>query len=140
MPKFPSIEWFDQVKRVINADPMFRSLGSCDTTVGIVVSELVYAIKFEGFLCESIKKIDTDGLRDTDFYLEMSTKNWKSFIENIKNNHGADSSHTLNSLDITLPDGLAKSHDQLNKTRFLRYHLSLQAYFDASSKIDTVYK
>ena len=58
MPKFPSIEWFDQVKRVINADPMFRSLGSCDTTVGIVVSELVYAIKFEGFLCESIKKID----------------------------------------------------------------------------------
>ena len=112
MPKFPSIEWFDQVKRVINADPMF----------------------------ESIKQIDTDGLRDTDFYLEMSTKNWKSFIENIKNNHGADSSHTLNSLDITLPDGLAKSHDQLNKTRFLRYHLSLQAYFDASSKIDTVYK
>ena len=64
---------------------------------------------------------------------------WQALLNNIVANDGADSSHTLNSLDLTMPNGCVKSDNELRRAAFFQYHLSLQAFFDASARVDTTF-
>ena len=59
-------------------------------------------------------------------------------IENIKEHGKADLSHTLNTIDLSMPgEGLARSHDGYRRDAFYRFNQSIQDFFDASAKIDT---
>ena len=66
---------------------------------------------------------------------------WKEMVESIRHHHGADLSHTLNSL--TLPDWplrlvpLDEEAGQLDVDRFYRYNQSLQEFFDEAAAVDT---
>ena len=63
-------------------------------------------------------------------------------IINIKENNGADLSFTLNTLDLELSDGLAKSwtEDQYRQDLFFRFNQTFQYFFDASADIETVFE
>ena len=137
MPVFPSVDWFDELRETANLEPQFRSLGNCDCKMGVKVGNDVYQITFEGFECSTVEQIDEDELRETDFFLDMPADAWKEFLENIRANEGADSNHTLNTLDLTQPEGVVRSHDELRRAAFFQYHLSVQAFFDASSHLET---
>jgi hypothetical protein len=63
-------------------------------------------------------------------------------LENIKKNSAADLNHTLNTLDLRLPSGLASNAtgEQYQLDLFFRYNESLQRFFDLSAQLDTVFR
>lgn len=139
MPLFPSLEWFEAVRESANSDSQFTSQGSINCRMGIKVGDAAFAIAFEGFECAAVESISDNELRDIDFYIDMSPDDWKEMLDNIAANGGSDSAHTLNTLDLTMPSGCVKSHNELRRTAFFQYHLSLQAFFDASAKVQTIF-
>ena len=139
MPDFPSIEWFEAVRQRANADPQFASQGSCNCVMGVKVGDKAFAVAFEGFECAGVAAVPADDMRAADFYLDMSPDEWRALLDNIASNGGADSAHTLNALDLAMPNGCVKSHDELRRTAFFQYHLSLQAFFDASAGVQTTF-
>lgn len=137
MPTFPSVEWFNAVKDLVNADPNFRQLGTVDTVTGVKVGNKIYEITFEAFECTGVREVNENALRDMDFWMEQSYDAWKDMLENIKKNGAADLSHTLNTIDLSAPEGFARSHDGYRRDAFYRFNQSLQDFFNASAKIDT---
>ena len=137
MPKFPSVEWFDAVRELINNDDKYRQLGTFDASVGIRVGDQLFLLTFEAFECSGVKEIDEADLRDVDFWLEQSPEQWRAMLENIKHHGAADLQFTLNTIDLTIPEGFARSYDGYRRDAFYRFNQSLQHFFDSSSKIET---
>lgn len=138
MPTFPSVEWFNAIKDIVNQDAAFRHNGTIDTVIGVKVGDKIYEITFEAFECAGVREATENDLRDMDFWLEQDDETWRAMIENIKQHGKADLSHTLNTLDLSQAgEGLARSHDGYRRDAFYRFNQSLQDFFDASAKIDT---
>jgi hypothetical protein len=137
MPTFPSTEWFDAVRQLVNNDEAFRRLGTVDARVGVRVGDQLYELDFEAFECTGVKEIEENDLRDLDFWLEQSPEEWRAMLESIKTHGSADLQFTLNTIDLSRPDGLARSHDGYRRDAFYRFNQSLQHFFDSSAKIDT---
>jgi hypothetical protein len=138
---FPSIEWFQAIKTLVNDDPEFRRLGSIDATMGVKVGAKVFVVTFEAFECTNVREGTEFDLIDLDFFLEMTEEDWTDLIRNTKENGGADLSHTLNTLDLMAADGLSNNAtgDQFRADIFFRVNQSLQHFFDSSAKLDTVF-
>jgi hypothetical protein len=139
MPAFPSLEWFEAVKDLVNQDEAFRRLGTVDARVGVKVGDKTYELTFEAFECAGVREIGPEGLRDCDFWLEQEPEAWEDMISNIQQNGKADLSHTLNTIDLTLPDGFARSHDGYRRDAFYRFIQSLQNFFDSSARLETAF-
>lgn len=139
MPQFPSIEWFEAVRESANGDPQFTSQGTVNCVMGAKVGDSAFAITFEGFECADVRTISEGELRDLDFYIDLAPTDWQDLLDNIAANGGSDSNHTLNTLDLTIPSGCVKSGNELRRAAFFQYHLSLQAFFDASARVETTF-
>lgn len=137
MATFPSVEWFDTVRKLVNADEAFRRLGTVDARVGIKVGDQLFELTFEAFECVAAHEISENDLRDLDFWLEQSPAQWKEMLESIKKHGSADLQYTLNTIDLTIPEGFARSYDGYRRDAFYRFNQSLQHFFDSSAKIDT---
>jgi hypothetical protein len=137
MPVFPSVEWFNAVREIINHDQAYRHLGTCDALVGIDVSDKVYKLTFEAFEVTDVEEISRDEEKYLDFTLTMSYERWKQMVENIKKNGRADLDFTLNTLDLDPSAEFARSNDYYNRDKFYRFNQSFQNFFDASARIDT---
>ena len=141
MPTFPSVEWFDTVREIFNSDEAYQQAGggTCDSMVGIKVGDGLFMLVFDGEDCVEARTATDDDLSEADFYLDMSEDGWREMIENIKQNGTADFEHTLNSLDLNMPDGLSQTanDDQYRQDLFFRYNQSYQYFFDASARIET---
>ena len=137
MPVFPSVEWFDAIKNIVNNDPAFRQLGTVDATVGVKVEHKIYELKFEAFECTGVREAREQDLRDMDFWLELPYDQWKDMLTNIRTNGAADLSHTMNTIDLNTPEGFARSYDGYRRDAFYRFNQSIQDFFNASAKIDT---
>ena len=138
---FPSVPWFDAVRRVFNADESYRGAGGgrCDCVAGLRIGDAVFVLTFEGLECARAAQVEAAALEAVDFYLEMSAEKWREMIANIAEHGAADLHHTLNTLDLTLDDGLAKSchGDQYREDLFFRYNQTLQFFFNASARVKT---
>jgi hypothetical protein len=141
MPVFPSTEWLQTVANLAMEDDRYRKYGRVDALVGIKVGEQMFRLTFDVFDIRDIRAITFDELRDLDFYLEMEPERWRAMIESIKAEGHAGLDHTLNSLDLKLPDGLAINAmgDGYRMDKFFRFNESLQRYFDLSSQIETTF-
>ena len=139
MPEFPSIEWFEAVRESANGDSQFTSQGTVNCVMGAKVGDSAFAITFEGFECAGVQAIPEADLRDLDFYIDLPSAEWRDLLDNIAANGGSDSNHTLNTLDLTMPSGCVKSGNELRRAAFFQYHLSLQAFFDASARVPTTF-
>lgn len=137
MPTFPSVEWFNTIKDMVNNDPAFRQLGTVDSVIGVKVGNKIYELTFEAFECTNVREVNENALRDMDFWLEQPYDKWQEMLQNIKTHGAADLQHTLNTIDLSMPDGFARSHDGYRRDAFYRFNQSIQDFFNASAKIDT---
>ena len=137
MPTFPSVQWFETIRQMVNSDEAFRRLGTIDAKVGAKVGDKIYQLTFEAFECTGVEEIEESALRDLDFWLEQSPEEWREMLESIKSHGSADLQYTLNTIDLNHPDGFAKSYDGYRRDAFYRFNQSLQHFFDSSAKIDT---
>jgi hypothetical protein len=136
---FPSIEWFNALKEIVGKDEGYKRIGTCDSEVGIKIPDLqkYYKITFEAFEIADVQETDETDAENADFWLEMPYASWKDMIENIKENGKADIHHTLNTIDLEDPDGLARSNDGYRRDAFYRFNQTFQYFFDASGQIET---
>jgi len=136
---FPSVDWFNAIKEIVNSDDGYKHFGTCDAEVGIKVpdQQKYYKITFEAFEVTRVEEVPEAEAEDTDFWLEMSYAKWKEMIENIRVNGKADLHHTLNTIDLEDPDGFARSNDGYRRDAFYRFNQTFQYFFDASARIDT---
>lgn len=137
MPSFPSVEWFNALKDLVNNDPAFRALGTIDSVIGVKVGNKIFELTFDAFECTVVREASEDDLREMDFWLEQPYDKWREMIENIKLNGKADLTHTLNTIDLSMPEGFAQAHDGYRRDAFYRFNQSIQDYFNAAAKIDT---
>src|SRR3990172_6809009 len=135
MPVFPSVEWFEAIRHIINQDDAFRRLGTVDAKVGVKVADKVYELTFEAFECTGVRGIAESDLRDCDFWLEQPYESWKEMLQNIKSHGAADLHHTLNTIDLSIPEGFARSYDGYRRDAFYRFNQSLQDFFNASAQV-----
>ncbi len=138
MPTFPSAEWFEAVMTAANADPEFRSLGTAEAQVGVKVGDDVYLLDFDAFECAGVSQVEEHHLRDVDFYLDMTPDVWQLLLTNVRENGGADSEHTFNTLDVE--NGIVESSNPYGMNNFPRYHLTIQRFFDVSSQVETTFE
>ena len=138
---FPSVEWFQAIARIVNEDEGYNRIGTCDAEVGIKIPDLEknYNLTFEAFEVSEVLETDAATAENTDFWLEMPYARWKDMIQNIKDNGKADLHHTLNTIDLEDPEGLARSHDGYRRDAFYRFNQTFQYFFDASVHIDTTF-
>ena len=136
---FPSLEWFQQVQKLVNEDPNFKKLGTADANVGIKISdrEEKYVLTFEAFEVVDVKEAQQADLEAADFYLELPYDSWKEMLSNIKANGHADLHHTLNTIDLELPEGFARSKDEYRRDLFYRFNQTFQDFFNKSAELDT---
>src|SRR3989304_3085141 len=136
---FPSLEWLQALRDIINADEVYKRIGTCDAVVGVKVPDLqkYYRITFEAFEVLDVKEVSETDAEDADFWLEMPYARWQELIQNIKENGKADLHHTLNTIDLEDPEGFARSRDGYRRDAFYRFNQSFQHFFDSSAKIDT---
>jgi len=140
MTPFPSVEWFDTIREIFNAEDSFRGGGggTCNASVGFKIGTRAFLTTFEGFECSNAKEVNEAELAQADFYLDMSPLQWHEMLQNIKTHGHADLHHTLNTLDLD-GEGISRSvhGDQYREDLFFRYNQTFQYFFDASARIDT---
>jgi hypothetical protein len=137
MPEFPSVEWLREIADLATRDDAYRKFGRVDALVGIKVAERTFRLTFDVFDIRDIREISLDELRDLDFYLEMEPERWHAMLRNIRDHGRAEGEFTLNSLDLTLTDGLHcnATGDGYRADKFFRFNESLQRFFDLSAQV-----
>ena len=136
---FPSVAWFEELRRLVNDDPGYRRIGTVDASMGIKVGDEVFVVAFEAFECNSVRSGNEYDLINVDFFIEMEPDAWKAMLENIKANGGAEAGQTLVSLDMLNEISNNATGDQLRADMFFRYNQSLQHFFDLSANLNTVF-
>jgi hypothetical protein len=134
---FPSVEWLTDVAQLAMRDDAYRKFGRVDAIVGLKVGDRVFRLAFDVFDIRDIREVNFDELIDADFYLDMAPEGWESMLRNIHEQGKAERGFTLNSLDLTLPDGLHHNAagDGYRADKFFRFNESLQRFFDLSAQV-----
>ena len=120
--------WLKKAQSAVNADPSFRKRGSIDVKMAVKSDKATYLITFGGFSCHDVRTMTDAGLRDADFAIDMSADQWERFLQGRRSGSG----RTL--VDIDTTDDIVKAINPRKKLDFLRYHTSLQAFFDAGAR------
>ena len=136
---FPSLAWFEELRRLVNDDPAYRQIGTVDASMGVKVGDEVFVVAFEAFECSSVRSGNEYDLINVDFFIEMESDAWKAMLENIRANGGAEAGQTLVSLDMLNEISNNATGDQLRADMFFRYNQSLQHFFDLSARLNTVF-
>lgn len=139
MPKFPSVEWFQEAANLLNKSDSFKRLGTTDCEMGIQVGDHFYQIDFEAFEITKVSQIDAARAAELDFTLVQTPAAWQAMLEDIKLNGRATHDFTLNSLDLRTNDELARGKDYHRRDAFYRFNQTFQEYFDNAAKMDTTF-
>ncbi|MEE8370189.1 MAG: hypothetical protein V3S00_05410, partial [Dehalococcoidia bacterium] len=114
--------------------------GACDALVGVKISDLgkCYLLTFEGTQVVGVRAVSENEVEDADFWLEAAYGRWQAMLESIKVNGKAGLDHTLSSIDLEEPNGLAHARERDGLALFFRYNQSFQYFFDAAARIEAV--
>ncbi|MEP6870440.1 MAG: hypothetical protein ABI939_01180 [Anaerolineaceae bacterium] len=139
MPKFPSVEWFQEAANLLNKSDSFKRLGTTDCEMGVQVGDQFYEIDFEAFEITKVSQIDAVRAADLDFTLVQTPEAWQAMLEDIKLNGRATHDFTLNSLDLRTTEELARGKDYHRRDAFYRFNQTFQEYFDNAAKMETTF-
>ncbi len=141
MARFPSVQWFEEVARLHEADPeRVRRLGYVDSSVGVLVEggagSQGFVLEFAGYKIGAIREV-ADPTAQADFTIAGPLSVWCEMVENIARNGTADLDHTLNRLTMAGTPLRLVAGDQLKIDLFFRFNQSFQVFFDASAGMKT---
>ena len=122
------LDWLPGAQAALNDDPAFRKLGSTDLVLGLKSGRAVRRVVFEAFEIASVDETDETALRDCEVVIEMTPREWTSYLRRRAKGTGP----TLVSLN--LDRDIVRSSNPLDGLKFDRYHLSLQALVDQGAQ------
>jgi hypothetical protein len=141
MARFPSVQWFEELARLHEADrERVRRLGYVDAAVGVLVEDggrsQGFVLEFAGYRLGAIREAG-DPASQADFTIAGPLPVWREMVENIAKHGAPDLGHTLNRLTMAGTPLRLIAGDQLKLDLFFRMNQSFQAFFDASVGMKT---
>lgn len=147
MLPFPSLQWFQELARLMNeSEAAFKRLGYADVVwaLDLLPSEIGQACRrfrfvFEEYGCTAVEEIDPDSETEVAFIMQATYGTWQEMIANIQEHNGPDLHHTLNYL--ALPDDplYIAAPDFLSRDLFARYGQTYQLFFNGAVHIPSVF-
>jgi hypothetical protein len=125
------LELLERTRESVNTDRTLARLGSCDVRLGIRTDGAAYVVDFAAFECAAVAQIDDDALRDVDIVIAQAAAAWRRYLKGRRDG----TAPSLVSLDVEAADGIVHAQDPLKALLFERYHLTLQAFFDAAARL-----
>lgn len=123
------LDWLEEAGVQLAEDPAFRKLGSTDLVLGLKAGRVVRIVTFEAFGINGIDSAPESTLRDCDLVLEMTPREWTNYLRRRAKGTGP----SLIALD--LDRGIARAVNPLQRLKFERYHLTLQALIDRGAAL-----
>ena len=123
------LDWLTGARTALNEDPAYRKLGSTDLVLGLKAGRAVRTVTFEAFEIGEVEEAAESALRDCEVVIEMSPREWTNYLKRRAKGTGP----SLVSLD--LDHGIVHAANPLNRLKFERYHLSLQALVDEGARL-----
>ena len=123
------LDWLEDAKQAVNADPAYRRLGSADVVIGFKAGKTIRKVTLEAFEVGSIEPIEEDDLRDVELVIDMPARDWTNYLKR----RGKGTGRSLLSLD--LDRDIVRAPNVLDKVKFERYHLSIQALVDKGAEL-----
>ncbi len=123
------LDWLDGARQAVNGDPAYRKLGSADVVIGFKAGRTLRRVTLEAFEIGAIEPIGEDDLRDVELVIEMTPRDWTSYLKRRKKGTGP----SLLSLDTDRE--IVRSRNVLDRMKFERYHLSIQALVDKGAEL-----
>ncbi|MEZ5557372.1 MAG: hypothetical protein R3E86_02320 [Pseudomonadales bacterium] len=124
-----NLDWLEQARAALNADPEFRRLGTADFKLGLVVGDAARLISFDAFEISDVVEADPGDMRDADIVLRMSTRDWNAYLRR----RGRGKGESLLTLD--LESGVVAAKNPVKRLMFERYNRSLQALIDKGAAL-----
>lgn len=147
MLRFPSLEWFQELGRLMNAnEAAFKRLGYADVAWAVEIQPVdagqpsrLFRLVFEEYSCTSVEELAPGKPAEVAFTMQATYDTWKEMMVNIQANHGPDLHHTLNYL--ALPDDpiYIDAPDFLSRDLFARYGQTYQEFFNGAVHIPTAF-
>ena len=144
---FPSLEWFQELARLMNEnEAAFKRLGYADVVWAVAVQSPVpgqpgrhFRLVFEEYSCTSVTELAPGDEAEVAFTMQATYDTWQEMIRNIQANNGPDLHHTLNYL--ALPDDpiYIAAPDFLSRDLFARYGQTYQLFFNGAVHVPTVF-
>ena len=122
------LDWLEAAANSLNEDPSFRKLGSADLVLGLKAGRVVRVVTFEAFAITDVATADESALRDCELVIEMSPREWTAYLRRRAKGTGP----SLLSLD--LDRAIVSAGSPLQRLKFQRYHLTLQALVDQGAR------
>lgn len=142
---FPSLAWFEELARLMNAnEAAFKRLGYADVTWAVAIQDmpdkqppLLFRMVFEEYECTRVEELSGDIDGEAAFTMQATYETWQDMVKNIQANHGPDLEHSLNYL--ALPDDplYIAAPDFLSRDMFARYGQTYQLFFNAAMDVPT---
>ena len=123
------LDWLEDAKQAVNADPAYRRLGSADVVIGFKAGKTIRKVTLEAFEVGSIEPLEEDDLRDVELVIDMPARDWTNYLKR----RGKGTGPSLLSLD--LDRDIVRAPNVLDKVKFERYHLSIQALVDKGAEL-----
>jgi hypothetical protein len=144
---FPSLEWFQELARLMNENEAdFKRLGYADVVWAVEVQPMIadqpscgFRFVFEEYGCTSVQELTESDACEVAFTMQATYDTWKEMLQNIQANNGPDLQHTLNYL--ALPDDplYIAAPDFLSRDLFARYGQTYQLFFNGAVHVPTVF-
>jgi len=144
---FPSLEWFQELARLMNENEAdFKRLGYADVVWAAEVQpgspdqpSSRFRFVFEEYGCTLVQELAQGDAGEVAFTMQATYDTWKEMIKNIQANNGPDLQHTLNYL--ALPDDplYIAAPDFLSRDLFARYGQTYQLFFNGAVHVPTVF-
>jgi hypothetical protein len=136
---FPSSAFFQALQSAMQQEAVrFRRLGFIDTTFGIHITapngqHWRYLLAFEVFDCREVTEVQAFDLTSIDFVITGDLAAWTEMLQNIRQHHGADVTHSLNTLTHFGERMTIAYDDPDNRDKFFRFQESIQEFFNLAS-------
>jgi hypothetical protein len=144
---FPSLEWFQELARLMNENEAdFKRLGYADVVWAVEVQPMIadqpsccFRFVFEEYGCILVQELAQSDTGEVAFTMQATYDTWKEMIQNIQANNGPDLQHTLNYL--ALPDDplYIAAPDFLSRDLFARYGQTYQLFFNGAVHVPTTF-
>lgn len=139
---FPSFLFFQALQNAMQQETArFRRLGFIDTTFGIHITtpngqHWRYLLAFEVFECREVTEVPEFDLTAIDFVITGDLAAWTEMLQNIPQHHGADVTHSLNTL-THFGERMTLAYDNPdNRDKFFRFQESIQEFFNLTQSLD----
>ncbi len=139
---FPSSTFFQALQNAMQQEAArFRRLGFIDTTFGIHLTasngqHWRYLLAFEVFDCREVTEVQEFDLTATDFVITGDLAAWTEMLRNIRQHHGADVVHSLNTLTHFGERMTIEYDDPDNRDKFFRFQESIQEFFNLAQSLE----